>query len=62
MTTQSQQTTVRADVVVEAPVERAFHVFTAEFDKIKPREHNLLEVPIADTSSSSRPESVARFG
>lgn len=49
MTTQSQQTSVRADVVVEAPIERAFHVFTAEFDKIKPREHNLLQVPIDAT-------------
>jgi uncharacterized protein YndB with AHSA1/START domain len=49
MTTQSQQTFVRAQVVVNAPIERAFQVFTADFDKIKPREHNLLAVPIAET-------------
>lgn len=49
MTAQSQQTSVRADVVVQAPIERAFRVFTADFDKIKPREHNLLPVAIAET-------------
>jgi uncharacterized protein YndB with AHSA1/START domain len=49
VTTQSQQASVRAQVVVQAPIERAFRVFTADFDKIKPREHNLLQVPIAET-------------
>jgi len=49
MTTQSQQTSVRMQVVVEAPIERAFRVFIEDFDKIKPREHNLLTVPIAET-------------
>ena len=47
MTTKAQQTTVRAEIVVEAPVEHAFQVFTEDFDKIKPREHNMLEVDIA---------------
>jgi len=36
-------------VVVEAPIEQAFRVFTADFDRIKPREHNLLKVAIAQT-------------
>jgi uncharacterized protein YndB with AHSA1/START domain len=36
-------------VVVAASIERAFHVFTAEFGRFKPREHNLLPVAIAET-------------
>jgi uncharacterized protein YndB with AHSA1/START domain len=35
--------------VVEAPVERAFRVFTEDFDRVKPREHNMLAVDIAET-------------
>jgi uncharacterized protein YndB with AHSA1/START domain len=49
MTTQAEQTSIQTDVVVEAPVERAFRVFVEEFDKIKPREHNMLEVDIAES-------------
>jgi uncharacterized protein YndB with AHSA1/START domain len=49
MTTPAQQASVRTQVVVAAPMERAFRVFTEEFDRIKPREHNLLQVPIAET-------------
>jgi uncharacterized protein YndB with AHSA1/START domain len=49
MTTQAQEASVRTSIVVEAPIERAFAVFTAEFDRIKPREHNLLDVDIAET-------------
>jgi uncharacterized protein YndB with AHSA1/START domain len=44
-----EATSVRAQVVVDAPIERAFRVFTEEFDGIKPREHNLLGVEIAET-------------
>lgn len=40
---------VRQTVVVEAPIDRAFKVFTEEFGSFKPREHNLLAVPIAET-------------
>ena len=36
-------------IVVEAPIERAFTVFTDRFGDIKPREHNLLTAPIAET-------------
>ena len=46
---QAAATTVRDAVVVEAPIERAFRVFTEEFDRVKPREHNVLPVEIAET-------------
>ena len=36
-------------VVVEAPIERAFTVFTERFGDFKPPEHNLLHSPIAET-------------
>jgi uncharacterized protein YndB with AHSA1/START domain len=49
MTTQAEQTAIQTDVVVEAPLERAFRAFTEEFDRIKPREHNLLDVEIAES-------------
>ena len=49
MSTQKTDTSVRKEIVVDAPIERAFRVFTEEFDKIKPHEHNLLAVPIAET-------------
>ena len=42
-------TAVRKQVVVEAPIERAFAVFTDGFGDFKPREHNLLRSPIAKT-------------
>ena len=47
--TQVPRTTVSHSVVVEAPLERAFHVFVEQFDQIKPREHNLLRVDIAES-------------
>ncbi len=40
---------VRQSIVVEAPIERAFKVFTEDFGRFKPAEHNLLAVPIAET-------------
>src|SRR5687767_11292530 len=49
MTTQAQAASVRHEVVVEAPIERAFSVFTEDFGSFKPREHNLLGVEIAET-------------
>lgn len=42
-------TTVRASIVVEAPIARAFKVFTEDFGSFKPPEHNLLKVAIAET-------------
>ena len=41
--------TVRREIVVESPIERAFTVFTERFGDFKPPEHNLLSVPIANT-------------
>jgi uncharacterized protein YndB with AHSA1/START domain len=49
MTTQAQDTTVRTEVVVDAPADRAFRLFTERFDRIKPREHNMLGVDIAES-------------
>jgi uncharacterized protein YndB with AHSA1/START domain len=49
MTTQAQGTSVRHEIVVEAPIERAFSVFTKDFGSFKPREHNMLGVDIAET-------------
>jgi uncharacterized protein YndB with AHSA1/START domain len=40
---------VQKQIVVEAPLERAFSVFTEEFDSIKPRDHNMLDVDIAES-------------
>jgi uncharacterized protein YndB with AHSA1/START domain len=36
-------------IVVDAPIDEAFRVFTARFGDFKPREHNLLGAPIAET-------------
>jgi uncharacterized protein YndB with AHSA1/START domain len=47
--TQAADAVVRNSIVVEAPVERAFSVFTDDFGSFKPREHNLLQVDIAET-------------
>lgn len=44
---------IRKSVVVNAGVERAFALFVERFDVIKPREHNLLAVPIAETGRAS---------
>jgi uncharacterized protein YndB with AHSA1/START domain len=49
MSTQAAATLVRTSIVVDAPVERAFRVFTEDFDRIKPREHNMLAVEIAES-------------
>ena len=46
---QETEASVHLQVIVHAPIERAFRTFTNEFDRIKPREHNLLGVDIAET-------------
>jgi uncharacterized protein YndB with AHSA1/START domain len=43
------EVTVRRHVVVDAAIDRAFAVFTERFGDFKPREHNLLHAPIAET-------------
>ncbi|WP_369137419.1 SRPBCC family protein [Modestobacter versicolor] len=47
--TQADAAAVRKQVVVEAPQERAFAVFTERFGDFKPREHNLMAAPISRT-------------
>jgi uncharacterized protein YndB with AHSA1/START domain len=47
--TQPADTVVRRQIIVEAPIERAFAVFTERFGDIKPPEHNLLGVAVAET-------------
>ncbi len=49
MSTQAASSTIRTSIVVEAPIERAFRVFTDDFGRFKPRNHNLLQVEIAET-------------
>ena len=41
--------TIFKDIVVNAPIDEAFRVFTARFGDFKPREHNLLGAPITET-------------
>ena len=52
--TQARPVTVRHDIVVNAPIDRAFRVFTERFGDFKPREHNLMAVPIAETVFEGR--------
>jgi uncharacterized protein YndB with AHSA1/START domain len=47
--TEADATVVRRQIVVDAPIERAFTVFTERFGDFKPPEHNLLRAPIAET-------------
>lgn len=49
MSTTPIDTVVRQQVTVDLAADRAFALFTEQFDKIKPREHNLLGVPIAES-------------
>src|SRR5690606_22294571 len=52
--TQATDTVVHKEIVVEAPLERAFSVFTERFGDIKPKEHNLLGAPIVETTLEPR--------
>jgi uncharacterized protein YndB with AHSA1/START domain len=49
MTTRADATSVRTQIVVQAPIDRAFSVFTEDFGSFKPPEHNLLGVELAET-------------
>ncbi len=46
---QSEAVTVHKQIIVDAPIERAFTVFTDRFGDFKPPEHNLLGAPIVAT-------------
>jgi uncharacterized protein YndB with AHSA1/START domain len=45
----TEPTSVSLEITVDVPVEHAFTTFTERFDEIKPREQNLLAVPIVRT-------------
>jgi uncharacterized protein YndB with AHSA1/START domain len=47
--TETEVVVVRRQIVVEAPIDRAFDVFTTRFGDFKPPEHTLLTSPIAET-------------
>jgi len=47
--TQAPAEVVRRQIVVPAPIDKAFIVFTERFGDFKPPEHNLLAAPIAET-------------
>lgn len=49
MTQTTEPTTVTASIEVDAPQQRAFEVFTRDFGAFKPRDHTLLEAPLAET-------------
>lgn len=48
MSTQTTDTSVTASVVVEAPIERAFSVFTNDIGSWWPPEHHILEAQLAE--------------
>lgn len=48
------ESTIELDVTVDVPVAHAFRVFTERFDRIKPREYNLLSSDIAETVFETR--------
>jgi uncharacterized protein YndB with AHSA1/START domain len=47
--TDTADVVVRRHIVVQAPIERAFDVFTERFGDFKPPEHNLLAAAIVET-------------
>lgn len=49
MTSTTAASTVTLDVTVDVGVDTAFRLFTEHFDQVKPREYNLLPVPIEQT-------------
>jgi uncharacterized protein YndB with AHSA1/START domain len=47
--TEEVASVVRTQIVVDAPIERAFSVFTERFGDFKPPEHNMLGADIAES-------------
>lgn len=47
MTVQAPSTSVRKSIIVNAPVEHAFHVFTREMGSWWPPDHHILDAPLA---------------
>ena len=54
MSEQPAANAIRHSVVVDAPIVKAFKVFTEDFGQFKPSEHNLLGVEIAETVFEAR--------
>jgi uncharacterized protein YndB with AHSA1/START domain len=54
MSTQTTETSVHSTIVVDAPIERAFSVFTEGIGTWFPREYNLLAVEIAERTFEPR--------
>jgi uncharacterized protein YndB with AHSA1/START domain len=52
--TSTTDATVTKGLVVNVPIDEAFRVFTERFGDFKPREHNLLSSPIAETVFESK--------
>ena len=50
----TDETVVRREVTVDVPLERAFAAFTERFGDFKPKEHNLMASPIAETTFEPR--------
>ena len=48
MTTQAQATSVQSEIVVEAPLDRAFAVFTEDIGSWWPPENHILEAELAE--------------
>jgi uncharacterized protein YndB with AHSA1/START domain len=51
---QADDAVVRREIVVEAPVDRAFATFVERFGDFKPKEHNLLGAEITETTFEQR--------
>jgi uncharacterized protein YndB with AHSA1/START domain len=50
----ADDTVVRRQVTVDVPIDRAFEVFVGQFGDFKPKEHNMLGVPIVETTFEPR--------
>jgi uncharacterized protein YndB with AHSA1/START domain len=50
----TDDTVVNRSITVEASQQRAFDAFTKQFGDFKPKEHNLLASPIAETTFEPR--------
>ena len=48
MTTQAAETSTRASIVVDAPIDRAFSLFTQDRGSWWPPEHHILEAELAE--------------
>jgi uncharacterized protein YndB with AHSA1/START domain len=56
MHTQAPATTsVNKSIVVDAPIERAFHVFTQEMETWWPPDHHILDAPLAEMIVEPQP-------